>query len=117
MPLHEVVGIKCAFEYLGLHIELQSQLNSTIAFFKREIEKNGLETKMINSSSAIQALIFPGNAEVKNVAKALQEQKLNVKPILSPTVKLGQERLRICLHTYNHHADIKFLVDQLSAFK
>ncbi|MFN0049420.1 MAG: aminotransferase class I/II-fold pyridoxal phosphate-dependent enzyme [Cytophagales bacterium] len=116
MPLHEVATIKCAFEYLGLHQELQQQLASNISFFKSEIRKSDLEYKIIGSESAIQALLFSGNSEVKNMAQVLQNAGFDVKPILSPTVKAGQERLRICLHAYDKQKEIKELVEKIGDF-
>ncbi|MEL7002965.1 MAG: 8-amino-7-oxononanoate synthase, partial [Bacteroidota bacterium] len=38
----------------------------------------------------------------------------DVRPILSPTVKQGQERLRICLHSYNNEEEISSLIDVLN---
>ncbi len=106
MPLHEIVTIKCAFDYLASNISLQSDLAMVIALFKNEVGKLGLKNAIINSDSAIQALIIPGNAEVKALAGKIQKAGCHVKPILSPTVKAGQERLRICLHSYNTEDEI-----------
>jgi 8-amino-7-oxononanoate synthase len=114
MPLHEVVTIKCCFEYLSNHPGLQTHLRNNINFFKSEITKANLNSRMIESESAIQALIFPGNQTIKNIATALQNKGFNVKPILSPTVKSGQERLRICLHSFDKKEEILELVKQIS---
>ena len=54
-----------------------------------------------NSHSAIQAVIIPGNAQVKMTAARLQEKGLDVRPILYPSVPIGAERLRIVLHSFN----------------
>jgi 8-amino-7-oxononanoate synthase len=37
-----------------------------------------------------------------------------VKAILSPTVPEGQERLRICLHSYNSEEEIEALLESVS---
>ncbi|HOD11073.1 MAG TPA: 8-amino-7-oxononanoate synthase, partial [Flavobacterium sp.] len=49
----------------------------------------------------------------------LQEKGFDVKPILSPTVPEGQERLRFCLHSYNSSNQISEVLKQLflSIFK
>mgnify|MGYP000580833199 CR=1 FL=1 len=39
---------------------------------------------------------------------------LDVRAILSPTVKKGKERLRICLHSFNTQTEIKKLVQSIS---
>jgi 8-amino-7-oxononanoate synthase len=38
-----------------------------------------------------------------------------VRPILSPTVPKGSERLRICLHTFNTQNEIEALADALKS--
>ncbi|HZJ21322.1 MAG TPA: 8-amino-7-oxononanoate synthase, partial [Pricia sp.] len=39
-----------------------------------------------------------------------------VRPILSPTVPEGQERLRICLHTFNTEKEITEVLQLLAIF-
>ena len=69
----------------------------------------------VRSKSAIQSAIIPGNATVKAIAKQLQDKGFDVKPILSPTVPAGQERLRFCLHSYNTEAQISEVLYALSS--
>ena len=55
--------------------------------------------------------------EVKVAAslkEGLQEKGFEVKAILSPTVRQGQERLRICLHSYNSQDEISGLLESLA---
>ena len=52
-------------------------------------------------NSAIQCCVLSGNENVKAVAVILKSYGFEVKPILSPTVPLGEERLRFCLHSNN----------------
>ena len=77
------------------------KLHSNIAFFKAELVKNNLKNIFIESDSAIHCCIVSGNELVKSIAQKLQKQGFDVKPILSPTVPQGQERLRFCLHAFN----------------
>jgi 8-amino-7-oxononanoate synthase len=70
----------------------------------------------VRSKSAIQCAIIPGNEKVKAIANQLQEKGFDVKAILSPTVPEGQERLRICLHSYNTEKEISELLQLLSNF-
>lgn len=67
--------------------------------------------------SPIQTFVFPGNAQVKALSKDLQKAGFDVRPILSPTVPEGQERLRICIHVYNSDEDIKKLCQFLLDYK
>ena len=48
------------------------------------------------------------------MAASLQENGYDVRPILSPTVKEGSERLRISIHTHNTEEDISGLINQLT---
>jgi 8-amino-7-oxononanoate synthase len=43
---------------------------------------------------------------VKYVAESLKKEGFEVKPILSPTVPKGRERLRFCLHAFNSEEEI-----------
>ena len=107
LPPHAVASILAAYDFLkgnGAHIA--EQLHGNIAHFKHEMERLQLSDRFIQSHSAIQCMLVPGNAKVKAVAKELQKEGFDVKPILSPTVKEGQERLRFCLHAYNTSEEI-----------
>ena len=65
----------------------------------------------------IQGVIIPGNEEVKEAARLLQEHNFDVRPILYPTVKRGQERLRIVLHSFNTENEIDQLLTILESHK
>ena len=67
----------------------------------------------LDSTTPIQVVIVPGNAAVKALATKLQEAGLDVRPILSPTVEKGTERLRIVLHAYNTEEEIDRLTGLL----
>ena len=76
----------------------------------------GLKPLFVYSKSAIQCAIIPGNDKVKSIATQLQQKGFDVKPILSPTVPEGQERLRFCLHSYNSEKEITQVLELLSTF-
>ena len=67
----------------------------------------------LDSTTPIQVVIVPGNAAVKALAMKLQEAGLDVRPILSPTVEKGRERLRIVLHAFNTEEEIERLMGLL----
>ena len=67
-------------------------------------------------TSSIKSIVISGNQNVKKAALYLQENGFNVKPILSPTVPVGQERLRFCLHSYNSKEEIKDVLNLLTTF-
>lgn len=109
---HSIVSIDEAFQYLGEHLDLQHELSSKINVFKSNCKARQLQ--IIQSSSQIQGIIIRSNDAVKRAATHLQTQEFDVRPILSPTVAKGSERLRICLHTYNSSKEIEALTHELS---
>jgi 8-amino-7-oxononanoate synthase len=107
---HAVATIKIAYEEL---VETKA-----IDRLKRNIKIFHQETKGLNfiaGNAGIHCCIIPGNSTVKNAAKQLQIKGFEVKPILSPTVPKGKERLRFCLHAYNTEAEIKEVISTLKS--
>ncbi|MEQ9290290.1 MAG: 8-amino-7-oxononanoate synthase [Cyclobacteriaceae bacterium] len=118
LPIHGVFSIDAAFDYLKDHIQLQSLLRDNIRFFNsRYDEVLGKDSSWIKpySETAIQPIIIPGNDRIKEVANELQKVGLDVRPVLSPTVKAGTERLRISLHTHNTQKQIEKLIQALAS--
>lgn len=92
------------------------KLQENIQYFKTKYSEFLLNELFIDSNSAIQCCIISGNSTVKKCAELLQENGFDVRPILSPTVSEGEERLRFCLHSYNTHQDIDKVLNLLSTF-
>ncbi|WP_284650796.1 aminotransferase class I/II-fold pyridoxal phosphate-dependent enzyme [Flavobacterium terrisoli] len=113
---HSVATILLAYQHLAAEKEALQALKNNILFFNQEKLRLGLKPMFVYSKSAIQCAIIPGNATVKNIAAQLQDKGFDVKPILSPTVPEGQERLRFCLHSYNSEAEISNVLELLSTF-
>lgn len=110
LPPHSVASIECAFKYLDQHIDLQSTLQNRIKLF---LDSTRWLTNRAHSKSAIQTAIFSGNDSTRLAAQKLQDNGFDVRPILSPTVPAGKERLRICIHTYNTDSEIVSLAESL----
>ena len=113
---HSVATILQAYKHLEEHKDAITQLKSNIIFFNQEKMHLGLKPMFIYSKSAIQCAIIPGNQRVKNIADQLKQNGFDVRPILSPTVPEGQERLRFCLHSYNSENEITNVLELLSTF-
>src|SRR5690554_2670978 len=112
LPPHSVMTLK------SVHIELPktheiSKLKENISLFKQEILKNTLQNHFIESQSAIQSCLILGNENVKAISNQLIKKGYDVKPILSPTVPKGMERLRFCLHSFNSEKEIKEVIHLL----
>lgn len=110
---HSIASILKAYEYLATGPQALIELQTNIVFFNQHKMQLGLKPMFVYSKSAIQCAIVPGNQKVKNIAQQLQEKGFDVKPILSPTVPEGQERLRICLHSYNTQQQMAALLNAL----
>ena len=109
MSPHSVATIRAGYEQLQ-QTEAMNVLHHNIEYFKSLINQYGIEG-FIPSDSAIQAMVVSGNDRVKSLAERLQTQGIGVLPILAPTVPAGQERLRVCLHSFNTEKEIKQLVN------
>ena len=119
LPIHSIFSIDAAFDYLIENPVLQDQLKSKITMFNKLFNKLIREVNGINkpySDTAVQPIIIPGNNKIKEISNKLQKEGFDVRPILSPTVKAGTERLRICLHTHNSDEEIEELINSLAKY-
>jgi 8-amino-7-oxononanoate synthase len=113
---HSVATISACYRYLEMDRKPLEDLKENIEHFRSEIKVNGLQNNFIESTSAIQSCVIPGNKKVKAISQLLAEKGFLVKPILSPTVPAGSERLRFCIHTYNSRAEISEVLKVLGNF-
>ncbi|MEO5777917.1 MAG: pyridoxal phosphate-dependent aminotransferase family protein [Flavobacterium sp.] len=113
---HSVATILQSYKHLTKEKESLQKLKANIIFFNQEKMRLGLKPMFVYSKSAIQCAIIPGNETVKKIATQLQQKGFDVRPILSPTVPEGQERLRFCLHSYNSEKEISEVLQLLSTF-
>ncbi len=91
--------------------ERQGKLQENIAFFRSKLTMKGLISEI---NSPIQILRFGNISKTKEMSNLLFKEGFAVKPIYSPTVKKGNEGLRICLHAFNTEEQIEQLVAILS---
>ena len=112
LPMHSLIAIKCAYDLLPHCEQAVAALFDLVEFFRsqgRTID----QVEFLDSPSAIQGLILPGNQRVRAVARSLQQAGFDVRPIMSPTVKRGRERLRICLHSFNTRDEVTAMLGVL----
>ena len=114
LPPHSIATMIAAYEYLALNTATIEKLQTIIRHFNHQLESCDLNAHFIPSDSAIHCAIIPGNDRVKSLSRKLKQHGYNVKPILSPTVPEGQERLRFCLHSFNTQEEI---IEVLSVLK
>ena len=87
-------------------------ISNLIRLFNQSM-KYVLGVQQIGGESPIFGVVVPGNAAVRAVANAMQNDGFDVRPIVSPTVPKGTERIRICLHEFNTEEEVKGLVESL----
>ncbi|OXA94875.1 aminotransferase class I/II-fold pyridoxal phosphate-dependent enzyme [Flavobacterium hercynium] len=113
---HAVSTILAAYQQLEIEKETIEKLRQNIVYFNQQKNLLGLKPMFVRSKSAIQSAIVPGNEQVKQLAQQLQDKGFDIKPILSPTVPEGQERLRFCVHSYNTTEEINEVLELLRDF-
>jgi 8-amino-7-oxononanoate synthase len=109
LPPQSVAAIKAAYALFPEMDKERMHLNKLINIFR----DSSFPYTKIESQSAIQGVIIPGNEAVKAKAKQLQDAGIDVRAILYPTVPKGAERLRIILHAFNTEAELIRLIELL----
>lgn len=115
LPPHSLATVLLSYQEM-IHSRKQEALLTNIEFFKQELQRLDLKEFFIESNSAIHCCVISGNEKVKAIANDLQEEGFDIKPILSPTVPENQERIRICLHSYNSYQEITDVLTMLRTF-
>lgn len=99
---HSYSSIDAAYDLLNSTDETK-KLQNNISLFKSHTKDF---TNIFASESSIHCVIVPGNKSVTDASRALRERGFDVRPIKSPTIRVGSERLRICLHSFNTSDEI-----------
>ena len=113
MPTHSALTIKYALKELETTNQL-TLLKKNIERFKKTLKTYNLKHKFIESDSAIQSCIIGDPIKTKAIATNIQKENFDVKAILFPTVPLGTERIRFCIHSYNSTSQIEAILDVFS---
>ncbi|MFC0776109.1 aminotransferase class I/II-fold pyridoxal phosphate-dependent enzyme [Terrimonas alba] len=100
LPLHSLFTVRAAYEQLLSADFDNAYLHQLTDYFKKGLNIPG-DTWLINSISPIQSLVIPGSKRARYVAGQLQAKGFDVRAIVSPSVAIGKERLRISLHLHN----------------
>ncbi|SDL69624.1 8-amino-7-oxononanoate synthase [Daejeonella rubra] len=99
------LAIKVSYDLLKIR-DHQTMIHERIRQFKQNINP---VINLLQSRSAIQIILVPGNSQAREAAIKIQQAGFDVRAILSPTVAIGTERLRICLHNHNSMNEINNL--------
>ncbi len=114
LPFHALVSTRCAFEMIRYYPEIRMDLHRKIGLFRKAInDGNALKIRLKESITPIQILQIGGHEKTKRLAELLVRKGFDVRPILSPTVKVGAEIIRICLHAFNSDEEITNLATEI----
>ncbi len=90
-------------------LELRSQLFDNILFFRNELKKHNIDS-LSEVNSPIQMIRIGTIKETLEKADELRANDFLVKAIVAPTVKSGDESIRICIHSFNTTDEISRLI-------
>lgn len=102
----EIVAIQEAFRFL----KSQNERPKKLFELNKYINEN---YSFLASPSPIKSFIVGGNEATQEWSSFFKKNNYDIRPILSPTVAIGQERLRICLHSFNSKKEIDFICKAL----
>ncbi len=101
----------------GSYFTLKNERLNQVLFKKIKLFKTQFSIEdlsfLIESNSSIQCVLFSGNESVKDVSCSLIRSGFDVRPVMSPTVRKGEERIRICLHVFNSDEEIISLANAI----
>lgn len=107
---HTLASIECAFSFVRGCQQQRTLLSENIRTFLEKTPGKSIGC----AESPIHTFIIPGVDETRSAASRIQQEGFDVRPILSPTVPAGKERLRICLHAFNTTEEITRLTRALA---
>lgn len=113
MPIHGLISVKCAYDMLSVDNNKTLYTSELYNYFKQSVKLTS-ELSLIKSESQIQSVIVPGNDRARQFAAQVQADGFDVKPLVSPTVPVGTERVRVCIHTFNTQEEIDGLVSSMA---
>lgn len=116
MDTHTLLSVKHSIFHAQLFANQRNKLFLLIQYFEEEIRASALVYR-VYGNGPIFGIIVPGNDFCRVFSVFLQQNGLDVRPILSPTVPIGAERLRVIIHSYNTKAQIEFLISLLVDYK
>jgi 8-amino-7-oxononanoate synthase len=114
-PLQSFICQK-QLETLKNQKELLTTLKNRIGFWNSSVAS--LDNKFSkNEASPVQYFLTQGNQKSLDLVQHLDKKGIQVKAMLSPTVKMGTERIRISLHNFNQNTEIEQLITSIKEFE
>lgn len=105
LPFYSLAAIKCSYDLFPQLENERSKLKELIQF----LHLNGIRV----SNTHIQPISVKGNKAAKEISNNLYQQGIDLRALLSPTVRSGSEILRLCLHAFNSKMELIKLLERL----
>lgn len=109
MPFYSLAAIKSSYALFPQMEVERKHLKKLIQKFQNVIHGY--------SRAHIQPVKFAGNKAVKEASLALLKEGVDARALMSPTVRRGQEALRIALHAYNTEEELDFLLEKIEVLR
>lgn len=96
--------------------QFQSDLQNNIVYFQSRCNEVGynIDSSLLYIESNHHSPIFSIRTRLpRELARYCQERGLIVRPIMAPTVPLGKERVRVCLHAGNTRQEMDKLLETI----
>ena len=118
LPTHALITLQCAYKLLPeLDKERQHVKKLAQSLLEQLNKVKGIRCTP-EESVILSVFLESGDvAKLKELALYLQQNGFDVRPVLSPTVPQGQERLRVIVHAYNTEEEIEGLVQAIAKGK
>lgn len=113
LPNYCIDAIRHAYQLL-IETRQKDQLQNNIAYF---YSKAANIRNCIKSQSAIHSLVLGSNDLVNRLERDLLARNIHARPVRSPAVRQGTERVRFSIHSYNSREEINSLLDVLHNFR
>jgi 8-amino-7-oxononanoate synthase len=104
-----LAAIKCAYATLPKLIAERNNLHRVISIYQEQVHSKNV--------GPIQPVQIKGNVQVRELSQFLALNGFDVRAIMSPTVKRGDECLRICLHSYNTEKEVRELISLIHTYQ
>ena len=113
LPAHTYLQIIQAYSLMPTAD--RKKLYELVDYFRNQITTMiGIE--FLESHSPIQGIMVGDSFKAKALAEYLFSKGFFIRAILPPTVPLGKERLRVCLHSFNSEEQIDLLLSEIKYF-
>lgn len=108
-----LAAIEAAYSYNAqCGASLREQFWKNVAHLSDELSSFNREDVLMGVAG-IHGVICRDSQTCRKISSQLNEKGFFVKPVVSPTVPKGKERVRVCIHSYNSALEIETFVKEI----